>query len=224
MAAARPARSASARVVSLSWSPSGKADAPELPRIEGGEHVALVLRRVGTAREQQAAVALDDACVVAGREPLGAGAPREREQLGEAEAAVAARARVRRLPARIAAHERGDDGAAEFLPQIQRHVRDAEPVTRLARRNHALGRAAGALGVGAVRVEPEPQRHADGVRQRAQEGHRAVDAAAHCHGHASGRRLGPEDRPESVRERVHGQRLAADRSRLEERQADEVAV
>ena len=103
-------------------------------------------------------------------------------------------------------------------------MRDAEPVARLARGDHALGRAAGALGVGPVRIEPEPQRHADRVRQRAQERDRAVDAAAHRHRDAAGRRRGPEDRPERVRERVDRERLAADRRRLEQRQTGEVAL
>ena len=161
---------------------------------------------------------------MAGREALGAGAPREGEQLGEAEAAVAARARVRRLAARVAADEGRDDRAAELLAQVERHVRHAEPVARLACRDHALGRAARALGVGPGRVEPEPQRHADRVRQRAQQRDGAVDAAAHRDGDASGRRLGAEDRPERVCERVDGERLAADRRRLEQRQSREVAV
>ncbi len=97
-------------------------------------------------------------------------------------------------------------------------MRDAEPVARLARRDHGLRRAAGALGVGPGGVEPEPQRDADGVRQRPQEGDGAVDAAAHRDRRASGAPPGPEDGPERVRERVDGERLAADRGRLEQRQ------
>ena len=62
----------------------------------------------GSARagEELPAAVLDDARVVAGREPRRAGAAREREQLREAEAPVAARARVRRLAARVALDER----------------------------------------------------------------------------------------------------------------------
>ena len=161
---------------------------------------------------------------MAGREPVGACAPREREQLREAEAAVAARARVRRLAARVAADERSDDRAAELLAQVERHVRHAEPMAGLARRDHAVGRAAGALGIRPVGIEPQPQRHADRVRQRAQQRDRAVDAAAHRDRDASGRRLGAEDRPERVRERVDRERLAADRRRLEQRQARDIAL
>src|SRR5438874_13281263 len=96
-----------------------------------------------------------------GAQRLRAGPARKREQLGETEAAVAARAGIRRLAARVAAHERGHHRATELLPEIERHVGDTEPVTRLARRDHALGRAAGALGVRPARVEPEAQRHTD---------------------------------------------------------------
>ena len=90
-------------------------DAVELRRIEPGEHVRLVLLRVGAAVKEQLSTVLGDARVMAGREPVAAGACREREQFGEAEAAVAADARVRRLAARVAAHERRDDCAAELL-------------------------------------------------------------------------------------------------------------
>jgi hypothetical protein len=52
---------------------------------------------------------------VAGGEPCGARTPREREQLAEAEARVAADARIRRLAARVSADEGLDDGAPEAL-------------------------------------------------------------------------------------------------------------
>ena len=78
-----------------------------------------------------AARALDDAGVVAGRELFGARRGAEGEQLGEAEAAVAAGARVRRLAARVAADERLDDGAPELLAQVERHVRQPALVAGL---------------------------------------------------------------------------------------------
>ena len=63
------------------------------------------------------------------------------------------------------------------------------------RRDHRLGRAARALGVGPVRVEPEPERHADRVRPGAQERDGAIDAAAHRDGDAvrsgGARKTGP---------------------------------
>src|SRR5205814_1546043 len=101
-------------------------DALEQARVEAREHVRLVLVRVRTAREQYAASMLRDARVVAGREPLRACALREREQLGEAEAAVAAHARVRRLPARVALDGRADDLAAENRPERVRERVDRE--------------------------------------------------------------------------------------------------
>ena len=146
---------------------------------EPREHVALVLVLVDRAREQQAAVALDDPRVVTGGERRRADTGREREQLGETEASVAADARVGRLAARVAAHERRDDGAAERFTQIERHVRKAARMARLARGDHRARRAAGALGIRPVRVEPQAERHADRSRPRLEERHRAVDAAAH---------------------------------------------
>jgi hypothetical protein len=196
----------------------------QVPRIERGEHVALVLDRIGAAGEQKPSLPLDDARVVARHQVLGAGAPRERQQLGEAEAAVAARARIRRLAARIAAHERRHDRAPELLAEVERHVRHAEAVARLARRDHALGRAAGALGVRPLRIEPEAKRHTHRVRQGAQERDRAVHAAAHRHRDPARTRPRAEGRPERVRKRIHDQGLAPDCRRLEEGQAREVAL
>ena len=193
----------------------------EEARVEPAEHVRLILPLVGGACEQQLPVALDDARVVARREPLGAGALGEGEQLGEAEAAVAADARVRRLTGRVAAHERLDHRAAKLLAQVERDVRDPEPVAGPARGDHGLGRAAGALGVGPLRVEPEAQGDADRVLAGAQQRDRAVDAAAHRHGDAAGSRLGAKDLRERVCERVHRELVAADRRRLEQRQARE---
>src|SRR5918911_1373802 len=101
---------------------------------------------------------------MAGREPGGASAAHEGQQLREPERPVAARARVRRLAAGEGADERPDDGAAELLPQVEGDVRQPERVAGLARRDDRLGRAAGALGVGTVWVEPESERDADRAR------------------------------------------------------------
>ena len=158
---------------------------------------------------------------MAGREPRGAGALGEREQLGEAEAAVAADARVRRLAARVAADERRDDGAAELLAEVERDVRQAELVAGRAGGEHRLGRAARALGVGPLRIEPEPQRDADRLRARAEERDRAVDAAAHRDRDALRVGLGAEHLPERVRERVDRELVAADRGCLEQGQTFE---
>src|SRR5262249_58175371 len=77
-------------------------DPVEPARVDAGEHVGLVFARVRPAREQQALPAADDPRVVAPGEPPRARAAREREELAEAEAPVAARARVRCLAARVA--------------------------------------------------------------------------------------------------------------------------
>ena len=192
--------------------------AVEVPRVDRREHVRLVLRRIGGAREQKPVPVSRKTCVVSRRQPVRTGAAREREQLGEAEAAVAADARIRRLAALEATHERADDRAPEFLAQVERDVRRAERVTGLSRRDHRLGRAAGPLCIRTGRIEPEAERDADGVRQRAQERDRAVDAAAHRHGGPTGARPGTEDRPERVRECIGGERLARHGRGLEQRQ------
>src|SRR5207253_10786223 len=96
----------------------------EEARIEAREHVALVLPLVGGAREQQPALALDDPCVVAGREPRRPDVPGEGEQLRETEAPVATSARIRRLAAGVPRDERCDDGATELLTQVEGDVRD----------------------------------------------------------------------------------------------------
>ena len=84
-----------------------------------------------------------------------AGPVGEREQLGEAKVAVAPAARVRCQSRRVAGDERADDRVAELLAQVERDMRQAESVTRLACGDHGVGRAAGALGARALRIEPQ---------------------------------------------------------------------
>src|SRR3954469_9111593 len=133
-------------------------DALELGRIEPGEHVRLVLAGIGGTCEQLPPAVLDDPGVVPCCKGFGAGAARESEQAAEAERAVAAHARVRRLTARVPAHERIDHGTAKVLTQVQGYVRNAERMARLPRGDHGLGRAARTLGVGPVGIEPQPKR------------------------------------------------------------------
>ena len=163
-----------------------------------------------------------DPRVVAGREPCRAGAAREGEQLCEAEAAVAARARIRRLAARVPADERLDDRAPELVPQVERDVRDAERVAGLARGDHRLRRAADPLGARTVGIGPEAKRDADRMRPGAQQRDRGVDAAAHRHRDAPGDGAARKTGPDRVRERVDRQRLAADGGRLEQAQPAQV--
>jgi hypothetical protein len=75
---------------------------------------------------------------VPGREAGSPDPSRERQQLGEAKAAVAADTRVRRLTARVAAHERRDDRAPEFAADVQRDVRYAALVAQAARREYSV--------------------------------------------------------------------------------------
>ena len=196
-------------------------DPLERGRIERREHVGLVLVRIGRAREEATAAALDDPRVVAGREPRGAGPVGEREQLVEAKVAVAAAARVRRLAASVCLDEGRDDRAPEVLAQIERHVGQLERVAGLAGGDHRLRRAAGSLGVRPGRVEPEPQRDADRLRPGAKERDGAVDAAAHRNRDPLRVGSGVEHLSEGVRERVRRERVAGHRGRFEQRQPGE---
>src|SRR5437868_11373960 len=131
-------------------------DPRQMARIQRSKHVALILRRIRCSTKKRVPAMLDDARVVTGGKAIATGALCKFEQLVEAERAVAANARVRRLTACVAVDERRDDGAAELLAQVERHVRNAEPVTRLPRRDDRLGRAARAFRARPRRIEPEP--------------------------------------------------------------------
>ena len=117
----------------------------QMPWVETGEHVRLILDRIGGAGQELAPAVFDDPRVVAGCEPRSSGAAREREQLRKAETPVAARTGIRRLAPRVPLDERTDDCKAEGFTCVERDVRDAACVTRLARGDHRLGRAAGTL-------------------------------------------------------------------------------
>ena len=103
-------------------------------------------------------------------------------------------------------------------------MRETERVTGRARCRNRRGRAAGALGVGRGGILPEAERHPDGTAPRAEQRHGAVDAAAHRDGDAGRGRLCPEHLRERARERLDGERLTADGSGFEERQADDGAL
>jgi len=158
--------------------------------------------------------------VVAGGEPGRADSLREGEQRAEAEATVAAHARVRRLAARVAADERLDDSLAEGLAEIERDVREPEGLARLARRDHRGRRAAHTLGLLPGRIGPEAKRDPDrlvaGIAH-AKECDGAVDAAAHRDGDAAfvwSRRDGCTER---VVKRIRSETLAGNRCSVEER-------
>ena len=104
------------------------------------------------APDSLVAAALDDARVVARGEAFGTGALGEREQLGEAEAAVAADARVRRLPTLVPPNKRVDDCAPKLLAQVERHMRHPERVAGRTGSQHRIRRTACALGVRPIRI------------------------------------------------------------------------
>jgi hypothetical protein len=170
---------------------------------------------------------LAHARVVTRGEPGGADAAGEGEQGREAEAPVAADARVGRLPPLVAADERRHDRAAEALSQVERHVRRAELVAELARGDDRGRRAAHPLAVGPGGIRPETERDADGLVPgvpRLEERNRAVDAAAHRHGDAARARPRGDRGAEGVVERVERERLAGDGGRLEQPEARHVAA
>ena len=175
---------------------------------QAGEHVGLVLGRVGGQAQQPLGRA---AGVVAGGQRRGAEAVGEGEHGVQAHVAVAAHARVGRQPGGVIGQPRLDDAGAELVAQVEGEVRKAHAVGEGARAAHRAGRAARALGV-VVGVAPELERHGRGGRPAAQRGDRRVDAAAHGHERAlriDRRRVGGlgirHRAPERARERVGGE-------------------
>jgi hypothetical protein len=103
-------------------------------------------------------------------------------------------------------------------------VWETQPVACRPGREHSLGRAAGALGVGTLRVQPQSQSHPDRIPSGAQQRHRAVDTAAHRDRHAARHGCGLERRAERIRKGVHGQLVASDGGGLEKVEALQRAV
>ena len=206
------------RACSLALAPERERDPVEQRRIDSREHVGLVLGRIAAAGDQPQAVPLHDPGVVAGPEHVATGPLGEGDEGVEAKLPVAAHARVRRQAPRVAVDERRHDRGAERLAEIERDVRQPEPVAGLAGGDHRVGGAAGALGARAGRVEPEAQRDTDRIRRRAQERDCAVDAAAHRHRDPPGLARRSERRRNRVRERIRCERLTWHGGGLEQRQ------
>ena len=152
------------------------------------------------AGEQPPAPVLEDAGVVAGGERVGAGVACKGEQAVEAERPVAAHARVGRLAAGVALHERVDHRAAKVLAQVERDVRDTERVTRLPRGDHRLRRAARALGVRARR-----DRARDAASRRSRSAASARERRRCRRRRSSRRRRGPESAARGTRGRSRSQ-------------------
>ena len=188
------------------------------------EHVRLVLRGVAAARDEAHALPLDDPRVVPRPQHVAPGARGEGHELVEPEAPVAAHARVGREAGGVPVDERLHDRRAEPFAEVERGVRQPEPVARLARGDHGCGRAADALGARPRRVEPQAQRHPDRVRRRPEQRDGAVDAAAHGDRNPAGVGSGREDRADRIRERVRGEDVARHRRGLEEGEPGERAL
>ena len=104
-ATGRPASRASARTASLVRLPSGNESRAQLGGVEPGEHVALVLARIGCRADQRPVVVVGDARVVPGGEPGGAQVAGQFEHRVEADVAVAAHARIGRAALGVAVEE-----------------------------------------------------------------------------------------------------------------------
>ena len=130
----------------------------------------------GPASSSLSAIARVMAC----RQSVARQAIGELEHRVEANVAVAADARVRRLARGVPGDERLDHAGAELVAQVDREVREAERVRERARLRDRRGRAAAALCV-VLAVGPQLERDRDGLalRVRQKRGDRAVDAAAH---------------------------------------------
>ncbi len=179
-------------------------------RRERGQHVALVLGRVGRRAQQPVR---RDARVVAGREVGRAEPVGERQHRVEPHVAVAAHARVRREAGGVVGEERRHHALRERGAQVEREVRHAHTVRDRAREPDGVRRAARRLGV-VGRIAPQLERDGDGLASgllHKQRGDRRVDAAAHRHERARGVEQGR--RSGRVKRRARGRRAARAESR-----------
>ena len=160
-------------------SPSGNRSRASVSGAVAGQHVRLVLRRVG-ARAQPA---------VRGARARSGRSPASQRRAGRRSRASrrAARAPLQRThgfgvsPARVVGQPRVDDAGAELLAQVEREVRHAQPVGDRPRRAHRRSGAARrrrrrCRGRATAPPSPRPP------RRRQQRGDRRVHPAAHRHG------------------------------------------
>ena len=172
---------------------------------EHGQHVGLVLGRVGAPTELACGWCrwCADTGVVAGGQPVEAQPVGPVQQAVELHGAVALDARVRRPPPRMLPHVGRHDVAVELLGQVEDVVGDAE----------LLGHPAGVLDVGhraAARVRgpaPQLERGADDLmallhQERGRDG--GVDASRHGHEHPHGTSVPPGLRPPRRSRGHHG--------------------
>ena len=129
-------------------------EAGERLRPQRGQHVGLVLGRVGWSGEEWPVAVVGEAGVMTGGERPGPQAVGQREHRIDPDLPVADDARVRRLPARIAAQEPVDNRGPEALLEIEGQMRDAHAVGERPGTDHRLGRAAAPGSVGSP-VRPQ---------------------------------------------------------------------
>ena len=162
-----------------------------------------------TARaSSEPAAVLDDARVVPGREPRGAGAPREREQLARTgssrcSACTGSASRRARSRARTARRSRAGTPRAASSVTCGRPERGGRSRARRSRPPASSTRARHSGACGSIQSR---ERHADrrsGPARKQRD--RAVDAAAHRDGDSRRSASARNDRPDRVRERVHDQ-------------------
>ena len=187
-------------------------------RRQAGEHVALVLGRVGAGGEQRAVLVADDSRVVAGDQPFGSEPFGEVGHRREPHLAVADDAGIWRRPGRVAGEVGADDPATEVLLEIEGDVGDVDRVGDGSGAEDRLGRAAGLRPVGLL-VGPELDRDPDDVGATLpfeQRRDRAVDSARHRDGDAAlawrrqprlARRRGREGAMEGVGRELRGVEL-----------------
>ena len=210
-AAASPAAAASARVSALRLVAEREPEPVERRRVDAGEHVALVLPRVGRAGEQQPPVALDDPRVVAGREPRGADAVANASSSSKRKLPLQRTHGFGVSPRAYPSHERRRrPRCAELLAQVERDVRDARARGRLARAAiTARRRAARPLGVGPF-GSSQSRSVTPTASGPALSSATALSTPPLIATATRPRRARRDDRPDRVRERVGGERLAAE--------------
>ena len=152
-------------------------------RLRGGEEeVALVPRRIDRAVQLRALRAHHPPHIMARGEAVRAQIPRQREQVREFHAHIAAYARDRRAPRQIFVGEALHDRVTEAALIVEHIMRDAELVGDRARIANILPSAAAARPAHGRAMIVELQRHADrlGARARGQCSHHArIDTTGH---------------------------------------------
>jgi hypothetical protein len=148
------------------------------------EHVGLILGEVDGGVQLGAMVAVDDARVVAGREPVEPELQHAREHQVEPDERVAANTRIRRPSLEVVAVKRLDDALAELSLEVPAVVRNAEQARHAPRILNRRQRAAPAVlrSFFSVAARPLLKRDADDIvalRLQQRGRNRRVDPTRH---------------------------------------------